>query len=587
MLDRDTLRNQIISRRTFMIGAGKLGFIFLLASRMFYMQFLKKDEYKTLSDKNRIRIVAIPPIRGQILDRNNVVLAKNKTCFKLLLDKNGNPEYPQEIELIATLLELDDEQQYELQKKVRKAGNRIPAVIIDSLEWKDLSSVEELKTDFKSVFVDTGYNRYYPQGSECAHLLGYLGKSEDKTIIDESFKVGKTGLENFYEEHLRGSFGHKQLEVNAFGRYVRSLATSESVPGKDLNLNIDSRLQKAVSDNLNPQGASAVLMNCKTGAVYCFNSSPSFDPNNFNFLSNKYWNELNTNQYKPLINKITQSLYPPGSVFKIITVLAALEAGHDPNEHITCTGAPALGGNSFRCSSRTGHGSLTLDQALKYSCNTYMFAIARKIGADRIINMAKKFGLGEKSNIDLPGEKNGFVPTREWKKSKTGNIWTIGDTLNLSIGQGFLLVTPIQLARLVAAIANNGKLLTPRIVVNEPEFSQIDVNLEHLEYVKSSMYKAVNEIGGTAYFCRINHNGAKMAGKTGTAQVIAKKSAADDLSRSNIAWQRRNHAIFFGYAPYDNPEYAVCVYYDHGGGGGSAAAPIAKKIIEFALENDI
>lgn len=585
MLDRDTLRNHQISRRTFVIGAGKLGLLFVLACRLFYMQFIKKDEYKTLSDKNRIRIILIPPIRGQIFDRNGEVLARNQTNFNLLLEKSGNPGYMKEVSRISELLSLDEEQIKEVKRKVKRAGHKVPAIIIDLLEWDKVSILEEHKSELRSLFVDVGSNRYYTKKDSCAHLIGYLGREDNKTNeVSEHFKIGKSGIEKFYEEKLRGSFGHKKLEVNARGRYVRSISTSSSMAGEDLRINVDSNLQNTVQKILNIQGCSAVIMDCSNGDILSLNSAPSYNPNEFIKLSSKYWNSLMNNRYNPLINKVTQSLYPPGSIFKLVVIFAALEEGHNPDEKIFCSGGPALGGNSFRCAKRSGHGSINLSDAIKGSCNTYIYALAKKIGPDPIIRMARMMGFGQITEIDIPGEKAGFVPDRDWKLKQLKDKWRLGDTFNLSIGQGFMLSTPLQLVRMMAAIASNGKLFTPNIAGRNPQYINLNIKPENFDFVKSALYRVMNEPGGTGYRSRINIDGVRMAGKTGTAQVQAKKNAFDNLNRTDIAWHRRNHAIFSGYAPFINPKYAINVYYDHGGGGGSSAAPIAKQIMEMILK---
>lgn len=588
MLDKETLRGQIISRRTFIICAGKLGLLFLLAGRLFYMQFIKKDEYKTLSDKNRISIIVIPPLRGQIYDVNDVVIAKNKSCFRLLLDKNVSPKYFDELKLIGEILSLEEEQIDEVKRRIKKGGKKIPIMIIDCLDWQQVSVIEERKAELVSTFVDTGYVRFYKMGLATAHVLGYMGCAKKKQqkelgIIDENFKVGKSGLEEFYENSLRGEFGHKQIEVNAFGRFVRSLAKSESRPGYDLKLCIDAELQHKASLLLSSQGSSAVVMDCTDGGVLILSSSPSFEPNNFDNLSTKYWNSLIDNPYKPLINKTVQSLYPPGSIFKLITFLAALNAGFDPNRKIICNGESALGNRFYHCSSKRGHGALDMTRAIQHSCNTYVYEIAKIIGPDSIEQTARKFGFGEKTNIDLSGEQGGFVPSRSWKKERHGKSWNMGDTLNLSIGQGFLLCTPLQLARFIAAIASDGKLFTPRIAAGIAKFTNIDFKQEHIDIMKNALYLATNSIGGTSYYSKLDLEGVKMSGKTGTAQVQSKANVNDDLSRSDIAWHRRNHAIFAAYAPSDKPKYAMSIYYDHGGGGGRNAAPIGRDIMQEVL----
>ena len=588
MLDRSSLNRQIMTRRTFVIGAGKLGLLFLLAGRMFYMQFIKKDEYRTLSDNNRIKMILLSPTRGQIFDSDGVIIAKNNTCFRLLLDKNGNPKYSEEINHLVEILELDDYQIDEIKRRMSKGGRRVAAIVIDCLDWNQVAVIEERKADFKSLFIDTGFERFYKSGLSTTHLIGYLGRpgtgeDEPTKLADETFKVGKGGIEKFYEEHLRGEFGFKRIEVNALGKYVRELGKSASKPGNDLYLNINAELQENALKHMNAQGCSAIVMDCTNGNVIICASTPSFDPNKFSKLSNQYWNSLINDPYKPLIDKTTKSLYPPGSVFKIITTLAALEAGIDPDNKIICTGAPILGGNSFRCSRSRGHGALNMVDALKHSCNHYIYAVARQTGAAKIIEVANRFGLGKPTGVDLPGELSGFVPTKQWKKEKYGTKWGVGDTLNLSIGQGFILATPMQLACLITAIASNGKLFSPKIAVGAPNYVQLDLQQSNLEIIKTALFNTMNTPGGTGYLSRLDYKSMHMAGKTGTAQVQAKKNASDDLSRDNIAWGSRNHAIFSGYAPFDNPKYAISIYFDHGGGGGRASAPIAKKIMQDVL----
>jgi len=577
-----------MTRRTFVIGAGKLGLLFLLAGRMFYMQFIKKDEYRTLSDNNRIKMILLSPTRGQIFDSDGVIIAKNNTCFRLLLDKNGNPKYSEEINHLVEILELDDYQIDEIKRRMSKGGRRVAAIVIDCLDWNQVAVIEERKADFKSLFIDTGFERFYKSGLSTAHLIGYLGRpgtgeDEPTKLADETFKVGKGGIEKFYEEHLRGEFGFKRIEVNALGKYVRELGKSASKPGNDLYLNINAELQENALKHMNAQGCSAIVMDCTNGNIIICASTPSFDPNKFSKLSNQYWNSLINDPYKPLIDKTTKSLYPPGSVFKIITALAALEAGIDPDNKIICTGAPILGGNSFRCSRSRGHGALNMVDALKHSCNHYIYAVARQTGADKIIEVANRFGLGKPTGVDLPGELSGFVPTKQWKMEKYGTKWGVGDTLNLSIGQGFILATPMQLACLITAIASNGKLFSPKIAVGAPNYVQLDLQQSNLEIIKTALFNTMNTPGGTGYLSRLDYKSMHMAGKTGTAQVQAKKNASDDLSRDNIAWGSRNHAIFSGYAPFDNPKYAISIYFDHGGGGGRASAPIAKKIMQDVL----
>lgn len=588
MLDIDILNKQVLTRRTFMIGIGKTVLLFLLSTRMIYMQLVKKDKYKTLSDNNRIRVFALSPIRGEIYDVNKTVIAKNITCFRLRLDSYASNNYSAELKLVIDILRLDNEQKKELTLKVKMHGKRVPIVLVDRLKWSDIAIIEERKSELKSIFIDTDFQRDYHFNDSISHVVGYLGrivKKENKTLklVNNSFRIGKNGIEKYYEKDLRGDFGFKQVEVNAKGDYIKELYKISSIKGKNIGLNIDIQLQQKVYQYLNPQGCSAIVMDCTNGDILICASSPGFNPNQFNKLSTVYWNRLIYNPYKPLINKTVKNLYPPGSIFKIITIIAALESGINPNDKIFCSGGPVLGGNKFRCAKRKGHGDINMIDAIKYSCNSYIYAMAQKTGANKIIKVAERLGFGQMTGIDLPDERAGFVPTQRWKQKTYNNKWRLGDTLNLSIGQGFLLCTPIQLVRLMATIASGGKLFTPRIAKNDVEYKQIDIKKEHLDIVKIALYNAMNTPGGTGYFSQLDYKSIKLTGKTGTAQVKSKKNINDNLSRAGIARESRNHAIFSGYIPFENPKYVISVYYDHGGGGGRSAAPIAKKIAQDIL----
>lgn len=584
MRNRLVDNKDLMTRRIFCLALGKGVLISLLISRMFYLQFVKKDEYKILSDKNRLKTMLLSPPRGNICDVVGEKIVQNMACFRLLLDKNISPDFHREGEIITLLLELNTEQKSEFLKRVNNTGWKIAGLIIDSLSWQQVSILEEKKSEIKSFFVDLGFKRHYLHPHATAHVTGYLGKqstqnTEKLEIGDEYWRVGKAGVELYYEEQLRGKFGVKTIEVNAHGKYVRDLSKTELKSGLHLQLNLNLDLQAKAFSYLPEKGCSVNMMDCRTGAIILYVSTPSFDPNEFYKLSNEYWQNLAANPYKPLIDKCCKSLYPPGSVFKIVTMLAALESNISPDIKIFCSGKSELGGNSFRCAKATGHGLITMQEAIKYSCNSYVFAIARKIGADKIIEVAKKLGFGQLTGIDLPGEKEGFVPSPMWKYKKYKQRWTLGDTLNMSIGQGFLLSTPLQITRMMAAIANGGYLLTPSLKQQATSRMKLDIQEEHIKFLQSALHDVMNKPGGTGYSSRIEHNSLTIAAKTGTAQVRAKKHQHDDLNRESIAWESRNHAIFSGYGPFENPQFAMTVYFDHGGGGGRSAAPIAKKVI--------
>ncbi|RYE06352.1 MAG: penicillin-binding protein 2 [Rickettsiaceae bacterium] len=589
MLNKEIIRLQVISRRTFIIIITKLGLLSLLATRMFYLQFIKKDEYKTLSDKNRITTVATIPTRGEIYDTEGIALVLNKNKFRLLFNKSKNQDYQQELIQLCDILKVSQEQQLLITKKCLSADLNTAITIMDQLTWHQISILEENTPYLSSFFIDTVQSRLYYQDSSVSHLLGYVGQVNQEEIKKSAIKnkdyiVGKAGLEKYYEETLCGSIGHKQLEVNAHGRYIREILDVPSIPGNNLHLNIDIELQQKAWSYLNMNGCSAIVIDSSNGNILLCLSAPGFESNNFNKLSSKYWNDLINDPFKPLINKVVQSSYPPGSAFKLITILAALEAGYCATKIINCVaGVSATGNNSFRCWNKHGHGQLDMFGALKHSCNSYMYEISRLIGPERIILMAKKFGFGIKTDIDLPNEVRGLVPSKKWKKSRFKAEWTLGDTFNIAIGQGYLLTTPIQMARFCASIASDGKLYTPHIAKQESSFSQIDIDPSHINILKQAMYQAVNTSGGTAYLSENIRSSFKIAGKTGTAQVQAKLHKNDDLSREGISWKRKNHASFIGFGPYNNPRFAIAVHVDHGGGGGKVAVPIASKIMNDLL----
>ena len=590
MLNNKILHNQLISRRAFLIGSGQLTLFSLLAGKMLYMQLFESDKYRTLSDKNRMNFIILPPNRGQIYDIAGNIIATNRPCFRLLLDANISRNFKKEVQLIFDILELEEEQQLQIKQRIKKANRHIPVLVLDNLNWQQISLIEEQKPLINSIFVDIGFTRFYHFPTAMSHTIGYIGqvneqeKQELKISNLGDFNIGKSGIEKYYEEQLRGKFGYKQIEVNALGRQVREIASVASEQGNDIHLNIDAELQQEILPYLNAQGSTVIVMDNTNGNLLLLAVSPTFEANNFARLKQDYWDSLLNDRHKPLINKAVHSTYPPGSVFKLITILAGLEAGIKPEKSFHCNGASFLDSNSFRCWNHHGHGDVDMYGAIKHSCNIYMYEISRLIGHGRIIDMAKKFGFGTKTGIDLAGEMSGFVPSAEWKKKKFNSKWTIGDTLNLSIGQGFLLATPMQLARFVTSIASGGILYTPRIAKAEAEFTQIDINPKYLKLISEGMYKAVNTEGGTAYYSRILSEKHQLAGKTGTAQVQAKANMYDDLSRDTIAWERRNHAIFMGFAPYHSPRYSILVYIDHGGGGGRMAAPVGSKIMAKVLE---
>ncbi len=619
MLNNEALRNQTITRRAFMLASGGCGLFGLLFGRMFYMQVIRSDEYRLMSDQNRINLVMLSPARGKILDCNGIILAQNQASFKVMLDSHLSDNYKEDLSKLFELLQINEDGQKSISARVRKYGLQAPLAIMEDISWQQLALIEENIIYMKGIYIEVGSARLYsPLPSDVAllrseglrtpetlgsspretkepeesnavamsHLLGYVGilSEKERGLLDQSnvgnFNMGKSGVEKFYEERLQGTFGIKKVEVNAHGGHVRELSKQASIPGQDLKLNINAELQVKIYNMLPPSGGSVVVMDLEDGKVISLVSGPGFDPNEFTGgVSHEYWNKVQKDPFKPMMNKVTQGTYPPGSVFKMLTCLAGLENGIDPNMKVHCAGhgASALGGNHFRCHYKPGHGTIDMRAALHHSCNAYMYQIARMIGGEKILDLARKCGLGTKTGLDLPSELSGFVPSPSWKMRRFKSQWALADSLNIAIGQGALLVTPIQLANLAAIIATGGKKFIPRIVGSE-DLSQAEIDPKHLEYLRVCMWDTVNTEGATAYRSRVMDPSWMMAGKTGTSQVKNKRGD-EDLSSGSVPWAQRNHALFIGYAPADRPRYAVSVVVDHGGGGGSAAAPIARDVV--------
>jgi penicillin-binding protein 2 len=442
------------------------------------------------------------------------------------------------------------------------------------------------------VSIESGIIRRYPYPAETAHFLGYVSLPSEKDIDENEqnlfmhpdFRIGKFGLEKTFDEPLRGKYGVKYVEVNVHEIPLRTLSIKPPVEGSRLYLTVDFGLQKYVTERIKDVVASAIVLNVKTGEILAYASSPTFDPNNFvEGVSREYWNQVNTDPRKPLSNKPISATYPPGSTFKLMVALAGLESGFNPNTKVFCNGSYQFGKRAFHCWKEEGHGSLDLMGGIMHSCNTYFFTLANQIGYEKFTEMAKRFGYGEKIDISLYGGKVGNVPSDEWKRKVIKQPWVGGDTLNTSIGQGFVLATPLQMALVTARIANGGIPIKPYLVRNHNIFKQFDtlkneplIAEAHIKFVQEGMRRVVNEPGGTAYGKRIEIKGFEMAGKTGTSQVVSKREK--EMSKEENA-ANANHAIFVGFAPVEDPKYAISVVVEHGGSGSGTAAPIAKDIM--------
>ena len=482
-------------------------------------------------------------------------------------------------------------------REVGRKRSFVPITVRENLDWSEVARVEVNAPDLPGVTIDVGRSRFYPSTDVGAHVLGYVAAvSEDELNGDPllelpGFKIGKSGVEKTYDGTLRGRAGTSQVEVNAIGRVIRELSRQDGEPGRDITLTIDQELQRFATQRLGEESGSAVVLDVLTGEVLALVSVPSFDPNAFNAgLSGADWSALVNNKRSPLSNKAIAGQYAPGSTFKMIVALAALENGvTSPEQTVFCNGKYEFGNGTFHCWKRWGHGRVDMVDAIAESCDVFFYDLARRVGIDRIAEMAGRFGLGQDLGIDLPGERAGLMPTKAWKLAVQGVAWQPGETLVAGIGQGFVLTTPLQLAVMTARLVNGGRSVVPRITRREQDSEasgeadlQIDVASAHLRLVRRGMDEVVNGPMGTARAVRVEDQALAFGGKTGTAQVrrISERERQLGVRKNeDLPWHARDHAMFVGYAPLAEPRYAVAVVVEHGGGGSKVAAPIARDIL--------
>lgn len=603
---KDTGRYKSFSRRVAVLGGAKLLLLGVLTGRMYQLQVLESAKYKTLSDENRINLRLLPPPRGRILDRYGRQLAINQENYRVTLVAEQVNDVDAMLDALAKIISLGDHERQRILREIRRHRGFVPVTVRENLDWRDVSKIEVNAPDLPGLSIEVGQSRSYPFSADFAHVLGYVAAVSEKEIDGDpllelpGFKIGKNGIERMFDLELRGKAGNTQVEVNAVGRIIRELSRQEGQPGSDIRLTLDRDLQQYAADRLKDEkSAAAVVMDIETGEVIALASVPGFDPNEFvTGLSTKTWRELVGDQYTPLINKSVSGLYAPGSTFKMVVALAALESGAvGPDHRVFCRGHTELGNARFHCWKRHGHGWQDMVGGLKHSCDVYFYDIAKRIGIDRIAEMANKFGLGDKTGIELPNEKGGNMPTRAWKRAVVGVPWQQGETLISGIGQGFILTTPLQLAVMTARLANGRKAVAPRLVrTDEQELARavdalppLGVSRRALDIVLEGMNQVTNADRGTAHGARITEEGMEMSGKTGTAQVRRISKAERDtrvLKNEERPWRERDHALFVGFAPTHKPRYAVSVVVEHGGGGSKVAAPIARDLLLETQKRD-
>ncbi len=603
LLHEDHGRFKTFSRRALMLAGGQAVLLGGLAARMYDLQVLERDKYSTLAEDNRISLRLLPPPRGRILDRFGVPLAANEQNYRVVLVAEQARDVERTLDKLAQIIAIPEGERRRILREVRKKRAFVPVKVAENLPWEKVSRVEVNAPDLAGISIEVGQTRAYPLGADVAHVLGYVAavseaelKRDDDPLLElPGFRVGKNGLEKQYDDRLRGAAGTSQVEVNAVGRTIRELERTPGEPGHDLVLSLDARLQTFVQARLSSErSASAIVLDTLNGDVLAMGSVPSYDPHAFSLgMTTQEWRELINDPLHPLTNKAIAGLYNPGSTFKMVVALAALESGIGPAHDVYCPGYYKLGNARFHCWRRAGHGRLDMIGGIKNSCDVYFYDVARRIGIDRIAAMARRLGLGAEVGIDLPGERGGTIPTKAWKRAEIGEPWQGGETVVSAIGQGFVLTTPLQLGVMTARLAS-GRAVTPRLtrrlvaedgggeVFAPAEFPPLDLPDRHLDIVRTGMDAVVNERGGTAYGVRIEEEGLQMAGKTGTAQVrriTMAERRRGVIKNEDLPWRRRDHALFVAFAPVDAPRYCCSVVVEHGGGGSTTAAPIARDIL--------
>ncbi len=600
-MNRDNDKGKVLIRRSLIMALIKFLLLMVIIARLYYLQVYQADRYKTLADENRISTRLLVPPRGIIFDRNGVTIASNQQNFQALIVAEQAPNVQDTLDAFKKIMPLSEAEEERIKKDLKRNRSFVPIKIRDNLSWEEVSRIQLNAPDLPGIVIDEGLTRYYPFGAGMAHILGYVSSVSDKDVKDDpllevpGFKIGKSGIEKYLEKALRGESGNLKLEVNAYGRIMKEIERVDGIPGKDVQLTIDSRLQQKAFELFGEESGAAVLLDVHTGEILAFVSAPSFDPNMMTQgLSPEDWNALLHNERNPLTDKAISGQYSPGSTFKMIVALAALEAGViKPETRTYCAGKMFLGNHAFHCWKKEGHGHLNVVEALQHSCDIFFYETAQKLGIEKIADMARRFGLGSKINIGLENEKAGLIPDKEWKLRRFGEPWQQGESLISGIGQGYILTTPLQLATMTARLVNGGYEIKPTFLkVSDGEKSKIkkiDVSPANLELIKEGMYAVVNKPGGTAWRSQFDYHGQRMGGKTGTTQVrrITMKERHEGIKKeSELPWRLRNHALFVGYAPHDNPKYAVAVLVEHGGGGSSVAAPLAGKILREAVMLD-
>ncbi|HEY1836650.1 MAG TPA: penicillin-binding protein 2 [Rhizomicrobium sp.] len=603
---KDKSRYATFTRRTLMMGGAVSAVMLTLGGRLYQLQILEGGEYATRAEDNRVNLRLLAPLRGRIIDRFGVELANNRRNYRvLLIPEQAAQGVDQALDTLGRVILLTDHDRQRILRDVAQNKKFVPVTVADNLSWDEFARINMHLPYLSGIQPDVGETRDYPYGASLSHVLGYVAavspedmKNDDDPLLNlPGFRIGKRGIEKTFDRQVRGTAGVSRVEVDAYGRVVRELGHTPAGAGEDIYLTIDEQMQNFVTQNMGDRSAACVVMDVQNGDVLALASTPGYDPNLFNAgITTPQWKALTADEYKPLLNKAISGNYPPGSTFKTAMALAAVDNGM-ADLVVNCTGSIRLGDHTFYCDAWRigGHGHVNLPRGIQVSCDVFFYEVARRLGIDKMAQAAHAVGLGSPTGIELPGELDGFIPSRAWKLARFGIPWQPGETLVNGIGQGFVLATPIQLCMLAARIAT-GKAVVPRLTHQvgatlepHPPPPPLPFSDKAFALVREGMTLAVNAPGGTAYGWRISQPGLAMAGKTGTAQVrrISKEERARGIvPESKLPWNQREHALFIGFAPADNPRYAASIVVEHGGARNEPQVELARDVLLFVQQRD-
>jgi len=576
------------TRRAFVLRGAQTAVGGLLLARMGWLSIVESERYQMQSEANRVNLALIPPRRGWIIDRNGKPLALNRTTFRVDVIPDRLEDKDKTVALLVNILNLTPDDHQRIIDSLADAAGFQPVQIADNLSLDAYAALSIRQSELPGVAPAQSFSRFYPTGAAVAHLLGYVGtpsakdyeETHNPLLITPGFKVGKDGIEKVMEGRLRGAPGARRTEVTARGKLVRDLANRPDVPGQNVRLTINADLQDYVARRLGDQSGACAVLDCNTGDVLAMTSMPAYDPNSFTGgISKSEWAMLSANDHLPLNNKTLQGLYPSGSTIKPMMALALLASGVNPDEQVVCTGSYRLGNGIFHCDKRTGHGAISMHRAVVQSCDIYFYHMGRQLGIEKIAAMMHQMSLGQRYDLPVPSQRPGTVPDPAWLQKHHKRGWNLYDTINLSIGQGYLQVNPLQLAVMAGRIAS-GRAIEPHLLLDHPHGAAPPMAIDpaHLDFIRKAMWGVVNE-AGTAAASRLQVAGVAMAGKTGTAQVrrIIKPGESQP-------WKFRDHSLFVAFAPADNPRYAGACIIEHGGQGARAAAPLMRDVMTYLFD---